>query len=69
VEAAARKIRFGARCESPSRATRVIACDDAADAVTKVADVVQAGDVVWVKGSRGIGLDRVVTDLAREFRI
>ena len=69
VEAADRQIRLGHQCESPSRATRVIACDDAADAATKVADVVQAGDVVWVKGSRGIGLDRVVTDLAREFRI
>ena len=64
-----RSVEAAGRRDWASRATRVIACDDAADAVTKVADVVQAGDVVWVKGSRGIGLDRVVGDLAQEFRI
>ena len=61
VEAAERTSRRG------TRTTRVVACDDAADAVTKIAAVIRAGDVVWVKGSRGVGLDRVVGDLCARF--
>lgn len=43
--------------------TRVVVCQDAKSATSKVASLLQANDVVWVKGSRGIELDRVVRHL------
>lgn len=43
--------------------TRVIACEDAAAANDVLAGLCEPGDTVWVKGSRAIGLDRVVDGL------
>ncbi len=39
------------------------ACDDAREAAQLVASLVRAGDVILVKGSRSIGLEKVVTTL------
>ena len=63
VAVGSRSVQATERIARSSRRTRVITCDDASDAITKVAAEVRSGDVVWVKGSRGIGLDRVVADL------
>ena len=43
--------------------TRVILCEDAAAASDAVVTLVEPGDTVWVKGSRAMGLDRVVDEL------
>ena len=46
--------------------TRVIRADDAAEALELLRPRLRAGDVVLVKGSRGIGLERVVEGLVAE---
>lgn len=43
--------------------THIVPCDDAERAATATASLLRTGDVVWVKGSRGIGLDGVVRHL------
>lgn len=43
--------------------TRAVRCDDAAQACEALSVIAQDGDVIWVKGSRSMGLDRVVTSL------
>jgi UDP-N-acetylmuramoyl-tripeptide--D-alanyl-D-alanine ligase len=46
--------------------TRVLRADDAAEALELLRPRLRAGDVVLVKGSRGIGLERVVEGLVAE---
>ena len=43
--------------------TRAVVCDDAEAAGKAVMTVLTAGDTVWIKGSRAVGLDRIVDDL------
>ncbi len=47
--------------------TRVICCQDAAEASDALARVCSVGDRVWIKGSRAMGLDRVISDLTVHF--
>jgi UDP-N-acetylmuramoyl-tripeptide--D-alanyl-D-alanine ligase len=42
----------------------VIFAADASEAANALLDLVKAGDAVFVKGSRGVGLDRLVDALA-----
>lgn len=46
----------------------VVACRSAAQASDAARTLVQRGDLVWVKGSRAVGLERVVSDLIGRFR-
>ena len=39
--------------------------DDAPDAVPLIEEIVQPGDVVLIKGSLGMKMDRIVTALGR----
>lgn len=48
--------------------TRTLRCEDAAQACDAVQLVMQDGDVVWIKGSRAMGLDRVVAVLAERMQ-
>ncbi len=48
--------------------TRTVRCDDAVQACEAMALIVQDGDVVWIKGSRSMGLDRVVAALQARVR-
>jgi UDP-N-acetylmuramoyl-tripeptide--D-alanyl-D-alanine ligase len=49
------------RCvEGGRRDTRVILCDQAESASDVLMTLIEAGDTVWVKGSRAMQLDRVV---------
>ncbi len=47
--------------------SRVVACASAEEARELLASAIEPGDTVWVKGSRGIGLDRVVVDLCKRY--
>jgi UDP-N-acetylmuramoyl-tripeptide--D-alanyl-D-alanine ligase len=47
--------------------TRVIPCADAGGAAEVLLGILSPGDRVWVKGSRAVGLDRVVSDLKANF--
>ena len=54
--------------ESPDlkvRGTRVVVCEDAPAAERVLAELLTPGDTVWVKGSRAMQLDTVVTALRR----
>ncbi len=42
---------------------RVTLCPDAAAASDVLMSLIEPGDMVWIKGSRAVGLDRVVDDL------
>jgi UDP-N-acetylmuramoyl-tripeptide--D-alanyl-D-alanine ligase len=44
----------------PARSMRIIPCEDAASAGAALPAVLAPGDTVWIKGSRGMQLDRVV---------
>src|SRR5690606_35012074 len=44
---------------------RVMSVDEANEAIPLLEEIIQAGDVVLVKGSRGVALDQVVSALAR----
>jgi UDP-N-acetylmuramoyl-tripeptide--D-alanyl-D-alanine ligase len=46
-------------------ASRVFHVADADAAILQLEEMVEAGDIVLVKGSRGVALDRVVTSLSR----
>ena len=48
---------------SPAQRTRIITCGDAAEAGDELMALAAPGDVVWVKGSRAVGLERVVERL------
>ena len=43
--------------------TRVVLCQDAAAACDALVNVLAPGDTVWIKGSRAVGLDRVVEEM------
>ncbi|UCC30636.1 MAG: UDP-N-acetylmuramoyl-tripeptide--D-alanyl-D-alanine ligase [Phycisphaerales bacterium] len=49
------------------RGTRVVSCADAGAASDALMTILAPGDTVWVKGSRAMGLDRVVSDLQTRF--
>lgn len=49
--------------------TRVIPCEDATAAGGALLAMLAPGDVVWVKGSRAMQLDRVVTQLQAEYSV
>ena len=46
-------------------ADRVLMVDEAPEAVPLLEELIQAGDVVLVKGSLGMRMDRIVTALGR----
>ena len=46
-------------------ADHVYLAKDAAEAVELLEDIIQSDDVILVKGSRGVHLDRIVTALGR----
>jgi UDP-N-acetylmuramoyl-tripeptide--D-alanyl-D-alanine ligase len=64
-------VACGERAEEVVRAARhsgmprerTLACDDPLDAVHRLRDWVQAGDVVLVKGSRALGMERFISAL------
>lgn len=47
----------------PSCHTELVCCADTTEACSVVPELVFSGDVVWIKGSRAIGLDRLVERL------
>ncbi len=47
---------------------RVIACEDAKLAAAALRGLLRAGDLVWIKGSRAVGLDTLVKPLRRQWR-
>ena len=47
--------------------TRVFCCRDAEDAIETLSEILTVGDIVWVKGSRLMQLDRVVSELEARF--
>lgn len=49
--------------EHASCTTHIVPCEDAAAASKALASIVGGGDVVWIKGSRAMELDRVVASL------
>ena len=55
---AATRPRMATSCD-----TQIVPCDNTECAAAATASLLRAGDVVWVKGSRGIGLDGVVREL------
>lgn len=52
-----------AESPSPSAACRVETCADASEAAAMLRKLLRPGDVVWLKGSRAMALDRVVAEL------
>ena len=46
---------------------QVVLCDDADTASDALMTILTVGDTVWVKGSRAVGLDRVVSALRSRF--
>jgi len=46
----------------------VVCCPDCASAAATLGDVVMAGDTVWLKGSRRMGLEALVASLERSER-
>ena len=57
------EIAIGARAAGFAGSIEVL--DDAAEAATQVASMVEAGDAVLVKASRGVGLEKVVEAIKR----
>jgi UDP-N-acetylmuramoyl-tripeptide--D-alanyl-D-alanine ligase len=47
-------------------AEHVVEVDEAPDAVPVLLDVIEPGDVVLIKGSLGVGMDRIVSALGRD---
>ena len=43
--------------------TRMVSCADAGAATDTLMTILTPGDTVWIKGSRAMGLDRVISDL------
>jgi UDP-N-acetylmuramoyl-tripeptide--D-alanyl-D-alanine ligase len=52
-----------AACEAGLASSAAVHVEDAAAATAKLNHLLEEGDVVLVKGSRGVGLDRTVADL------
>ncbi|MBI4717219.1 MAG: UDP-N-acetylmuramoyl-tripeptide--D-alanyl-D-alanine ligase [Planctomycetes bacterium] len=50
-------------CERFAGSTRLVLCEDASAAGAVLLSLLSPGDVVWIKGSRAMRLDRVVEDL------
>ncbi len=48
--------------------TRVVVCENAEAASDALMTILAAGDTVWIKGSRAVELDRVVSDLRIRLR-
>ncbi len=46
---------------------QVFLCEDAAGATEALVGMLAPGDTVWIKGSRAVGLDRVVRELEARF--
>ncbi|MBN4059011.1 UDP-N-acetylmuramoyl-tripeptide--D-alanyl-D-alanine ligase [bacterium AH-315-J04] len=46
---------------------RVIACQDATLAAAALRGLLRAGDLVWIKGSRAVGLDKLVEPLREQW--
>jgi UDP-N-acetylmuramyl pentapeptide synthase len=54
-----------ARRRSP---TTILVARDSADAATVVREIVRPGDVLLVKGSRGVAMERVIESLHSDAR-
>jgi UDP-N-acetylmuramoyl-tripeptide--D-alanyl-D-alanine ligase len=74
AEVATLLITVGPRARTIARAAvaaglpveRVVQVDEAPDAVPVLLDVIEPGDVVLIKGSLGVGMDRIVSALGRD---
>ncbi|MCH7596921.1 MAG: UDP-N-acetylmuramoyl-tripeptide--D-alanyl-D-alanine ligase [Planctomycetes bacterium] len=64
VAVGAEMTRAAARTVPSDAAMRVYACKDAAEASRWLDRIVSPGDAVWIKGSRAMRLDEVVSHLA-----
>lgn len=64
VAVGARSVEAG-HSQLGAKGTEFILCDDADSAVTALSRHLHQGDVVWIKGSRGMQLDRIVSALTK----